>query len=147
MTGAAKNIIKSIQLDPENTDTQIQLAVCHEIMGEEEMAIMIYGKITETNPDCRKAYIQKATLLMKLDRFEDAIDVFRSILKVDKNYHRAYLGIGICFDKFGDTSMAKRYYKKFLKLMPDAVNAKTVMQRLFEINQKQPVKENFLKVV
>ena len=31
--------------------------------------------------------------------------------------------------------------------MPDAVNAKTVMQRLFEINQKQPARENFLKVV
>lgn len=144
---AVRNIMQAIKIEPKNTDYQIQLAVCHEIMEEEDMAIMIYGKITETNPDCRKAYVQKASLLMKLERFDDALDVFRSILKVDKTYYRAYLGIGICFDKFGDLAMAKRYYKKYLKLMPDAVNSNSVTQRLFEINKKQPIRQNFLKVV
>ena len=144
---SAKHFIKAIKLDPNNTDTQIQLAVAHEIMCEEDMAIMIYQKIMETNPDCEKAYIQKASLLMQVERYNEAIDVFSDILTLNPDYYRSYLGIGICLDKLGETVKAKRYYKRYLRLMPDAPNAKNVIKRLEDILKASLKHENFLKIV
>lgn len=144
---AVKNFIQAIKLNPDNTDTQIQLAVTHEIMGEEDMAIKIYQKIMETNPDCEKAYIQKASLLMQLDMFKDAIDVFVDILSLNPKYYRSYLGIGICLDKLGETSKAKRYYKKYLTLMPEAPNKKNVLTRMEKINTSKTKVLSVLKIV
>ncbi|MBQ2645628.1 tetratricopeptide repeat protein [bacterium] len=144
---AMKNLIQSIKLAPNNTDTQIQLAVAHEIIGEEDMAVQIYQKIMETNPDCEKAYIQKATLLIQLELYSDAICVFKDILELNKKYYRSYLGIAICLDKLGETQRAKRYYKKYLKFMPDGVNKNNVIKRLANIPNFETKHNNFLKIV
>lgn len=144
---AVKHFIQAIKIDPNNTDTQIQLAVTHEVMGEEDMAIKIYQKIMETNPDCEKAYIQKASLLMQIEMFSDAIDVFTDILSMNPKYFRAYLGIGICLDKTGESIKAKRYYKKYLTLMPDAPNSMNVLRRLKDIANSNQNHSNFLKTV
>jgi tetratricopeptide (TPR) repeat protein len=45
---ATKNLIKSLKLNPKNINAQIQLAITHEIMEENDMALMIYQKIIET---------------------------------------------------------------------------------------------------
>lgn len=111
------------------------------------MALQIYQKIMETNPEYQKAYIQKASLLMQMGYFEEAGDVFRAILKINPQYYRAYLGIGICFDKIGEHSKAKRYYKKYLTLKPEAINFVSVKNRLDALTQAEPAKENFLKLV
>ena len=142
-----KNIVQSIKIDPNNTDTQIQLAVAHEILGEEDMAIMIYQKIMETNPDCEKAFIQKASLLMQLEKYSEAIDIFSDILSLNPDYHRSYLGIGICLDKLGEPSKAKRYYKKYLNFMPEAANSSSVLNRLEYLANSIQKRENFLKIV
>lgn len=144
---AVHNFITSIKLNPNNTDTQIQLAVTHEIMGEEDMAIKIYQKIMETNPDCEKAYIQKASLLMELEMYNDALDTFLDILDLKPDYSRAYLGIGICLDKLGEISKAKRYYKKYLVSMPESANSREVFKRLKDLSSQLSSKENILKFV
>ena len=144
---AVKNFIQAIKINPSNTDTQIQLAVTHEIMGEEDMAVKIYQKITETNPDCEKAFIQKASLLMQLEMFREAMDVFFDILDINPKYYRSYLGIGICLDKIGEASKAKRYYIKYLTLMPDAPNKQNVLTRLEKLKKNNPEKTAVLKIV
>ena len=52
---AVKHFIKAIKIKPDNFDTQIQLAMAHEIMEEPEMALMIYQRIIEKNPVFIKA--------------------------------------------------------------------------------------------
>ena len=64
-----KHLIASIKLEPENLDIQMQLALVHEMIEEEDMALMIYQKIIETNPEYLRAYIQKATLYMHLNDY------------------------------------------------------------------------------
>ena len=118
--------------------------MAHEIMEEPEMALMIYQRIIEKNPVFLKAYIQKAALLMQMEKFAEACEIFRAILKINPDYYRAYLGIGICFDKIGEETKAKRYYRKYLKLKPEASNSISVKHRMDSI--ELPVHENFLKV-
>ncbi len=110
-----KHLVNSIKMEPNNTDIQMQLALVHEMIEEEDMALMIYQKIIETNPEYIRAYIQKATLYMHLEDYLNSAKMFSKVLKLKKDYYRAYLALGICMEKLGNSTGAKRYYKKYLK--------------------------------
>ena len=48
MTKAITSFQKSIMKDRDNLDVQLQLALAHELVHEEDMALKIYDKLIET---------------------------------------------------------------------------------------------------
>ena len=94
-------------------------------------------------PDFLKAYKHKAALLMSLDEYKDASTVFNQILKVKPTYSKAFLGIGICFDKLKRSVDAMRYYKKFIENKPDSSHTPFVENRLFNLKKSRPKNKNF----
>ncbi len=143
---AVVNLKESILLDKDNMEAQLQLGVAHELMEEYELALMIYQRIIEKHPSFLKAYQHQAALLVELKQYQDAASVFVQLIKINPQYYKAVLGIGICFDKMGKRSSAIRYYKRFLALKPNSKNAPDVIERLKQIQKIHSVsKENFLK--
>ncbi len=143
--GAIKNLICAIQINPDNPDAILQLGIAHELCEEYDLALMIYQKLIENTPRFIKAYENKSTLLMKLDRYKEAINVLGQILKLNPDYYKAYAGIGVCFDKLGKHTDAKRYYRKFLTLKPFSSDAKFIKNRLDKIKFLKP-KTKYLSV-
>jgi tetratricopeptide (TPR) repeat protein len=111
------------------------------------MALMIYQKIIETNPDYIRAYIQKATLYMHLEDYLNCAKIFKKVLKFNSEYYRAYLAIGICYEKLGNIQGARRFYKKYLKYSKDVENIKEVSLRIKELNGKIKKEVNNLKLL
>ena len=142
-----KYLISSIRLEPDNLEIQMQLALVHEMIEEEDMALMIYQKIIETHPQYLRAYIQKATLYMHIEDYLNSARVFKEIIKLNPEYHRAILALAICCEKLGNITIAKRYYKKYLKLCKDCTNYKDVVKRIYELNQSCRKKVYNLKVI
>ena len=99
----------------------------------------IYNKLIETKPGYLKAYAHKASLLICQGKYYEASKVFFKIIKLNANYHRAYLGIGVCFENLNRLSDAKRYYKKFLELKPNSKHAGYVNEKLEKLRKKHPV--------
>lgn len=144
---AVVNLKEAILLDKGNIEAQLQLGVAHELMEEYDIALMIYQRIMEKNPSFLKAYQHKAALLVELLQYQEAAGVFAQLIKINPQYYKAILGIGICFDKMGKTSGAIRYYKRFLELKPNSKNAPDVVLRLQQIQKKHCLsKENFLRL-
>ncbi len=133
---AIKNLTKSLRLNKNNLNAQIQLAISHEIAGEEEMALAIYQKIIEENPRTINAYNHKAGLYMQMGKFEPAKELFIQILKINPNYHRGYLGLGICLDRLGQEKKAVRYYKKYIAAKPKSETSYALVNRVCEIYSK-----------
>ena len=63
-------------------------------------------------------------LYIEKEEFKKAICLFKNILKINEEYYRAYLGLGLCFDKMGKYIYAVRFYKKYI-IFFSAVNALT----------------------
>ena len=61
---AIESLIKAIVINPDHNEAQIQLALAHEIVGEHELAMLIYDKLIETKPGYLKAFAHKASLLI-----------------------------------------------------------------------------------
>ncbi len=130
---ACKNFRKTIKLNPDFLYAQIQLAITHELMDEQIMAYSIYEKIIEEAPDYILAHHHKAGLLMSLGNFEDAAREFFEILKIDDTYAKAYLGLGICFDKLEKYTNAVRFYKKYIVANKDSEAVKSIASRMIDI--------------
>ena len=130
---ACKNFRKTIKLNPDFLNAQIQLAITHELMDEQKMAYSIYEKIIEEAPDFILAHHHKAGLLMSLGNFEDAAREFFEILKIDDTYAKAYLGLGICFDKLEKYTNAVRFYKKYIVANKDSEVVKSIASRMIDI--------------
>ena len=141
-----KAIINLKKAEPDNVDLQMQLALVHEMIEEEDMALMIYQKIIEKNPDYIRAYIQKATLYMYLQDYLNSVKLFRKVLQLNPEYYRACLAIAICYDKLGNSASALRYYKKYIKFSLNTENNKEILQRISLMSNRQK-KANYLKIV
>lgn len=133
---ARKNFINTIRLDNKNINAQIQLALSHELLNEPQMALSIYQKIIEEHPRLILPYSHKAALYISLDMYEDAIKTFFEVLKVNPNYYRANLGVGICFDKLGKYSNAVRFYKKYIVRKPKGPTTHALIGRICEMYAK-----------
>lgn len=137
---------ETIKLDETNLNAQVQLAVAHELCNEEEMALMIYDKINEEAPKFFKAHQHKAALLVNLEKYKEACMTFYQILKLNPQYEKAILGIGICFDKLKRFTDAVRYYRKFLTVKPKSEHLIQVKERIAAIKNK-PKRNSTLTIV
>ncbi len=134
--GAIKNFVKAVQIDPKNPEAILQLGISHELCEEYDMALMIYQKLIENSPEFIKAYDHKSSLLMKMNRYQEASQVLTNIIKKDSSHHEAFVGIGICLDKLGQKTDAQRYYRKFLSNEPNSPQASFVKTRMQKIKMQ-----------
>ncbi len=145
---ARKNFIRTIKLDDDNLRAQLQLAVSHELMGEDFMAIDIYKTIIEKKPDYFMAYNHLASLYMDSEMFEDAAKLFYKMLDMNPENYRANLGLGLCFDKMKKYSVAVRFYKKYIARKPKSETSRVLASRIYDIYTKHTSQnKNGLKLV
>ena len=145
---AIKNFVRTIRLDKNNINAQIQLAISHELAGEIEMALSIYQKIIEEKPRQILAYNHKAGLLMQIGCYEEALELFKQILKINPNYYRANLGLGICLDRLEQYAPAIRCYKKYITQKPKSDTAYALVNRICEIySNKQRIPKCSLRMI
>lgn len=140
-------LIKSIVIDPDNADAQVQLALAHELVQEDDLAMLIYDKLIETKPGYLKAYGHKASLLICQGKYFEASKIFFKLIKLNPNYHRAYIGMGVCFENMNRPVDAKRYFRKYLSMIPDSKHAEYVHMKLDGLRKTKTVTNPFgLKV-
>lgn len=139
---AQKNFIRTIKLSPENKNAQIKLALTHELSGEDDMAILVYNTIIEKNPTYIPALSNLASLYIEQEKYLEAINLFKQILKINEEYYRANLGLGLCFDKLGEYVYAIRHYKKYISKKPYSQTAKSLAGRILDIYKNRNKNES-----
>lgn len=144
---AIPHLIKAIIINRENLEAQIQLAIAHELVEEEDLSLMIYNKLIETNPDFLKAYYNKAAMLMGMGDYMEASRTFFQLIKKNPDYYKAYLGIAMSFDKMSKFKDAIRYYKKFLTLKKFSEDSVFARNRINELREEHFSKENKFTLV
>lgn len=138
---------KSISLDKNQLDVQLQLALAHEIVEEQDMALIIYNKIIEEHPEYIKAHSHKAALYICQGKYLEASKIFFDILSKNSAFHRAYFGLAVCFDNMKKISEAKRFYSKFLRIKPNSSHADYAKERLGILSKNNTEKVTYMSLV
>ena len=104
---------EAIMLDKTKIEAQLQLAKAHEVLGENDMAELMYNRIIELNPTNASAYSNKANMYMNENLYFEAGAIYNQLIKISPNFAQAYFGMGVCFEKLGKITDSIRYFKKF----------------------------------
>ena len=137
---ALREFRSAILLNKSKVEAQIQLAKAHEVLGDDDMAEMIYKRIINFFPANISAYSNLANYYMSHENYLDAGSVYKQLLKINANYSQAYFGLGICFEKFGKINDAIRYFRKFSELKPNSINSAEVKKHLKKLKKMLPQK-------
>lgn len=74
-------------------------------------------------------YMHKGDMDAAISRFEDAI-------RLRANFAKPRLLLGEAYEKKGDKSEAIRYYKEYLRVLPNAPDAKKVQEKIEKLSKK-----------
>ncbi len=111
----------------EKLESDLRRAELLELVGQEERAKAIYESFvkyyTDSDPQTAFELTQIARALVRLERFQDANDMYRAAIEADSDYLEAQLGAGELFTEKYNYSDAAQFIDDGLKLNPNSARA------------------------
>ncbi len=104
-----------LKRDPENPHWPHYLAFILAGYGELEVAIPLWERTIELDPDYMPAHLRRGEALMKLNRMEDAKDAFLRVLIHDPDNPHAFHGLARIYIDEDDYVTALDYLKKSME--------------------------------
>jgi tetratricopeptide (TPR) repeat protein len=84
---------------------------------------------SSSRASAQQAY-RTASRLLVTGETDSAIAKFNEALAARPGYAPAYRGLGLAYERRGDTGRALRYYKKYLRASPDSRDADAIRKRV-----------------
>lgn len=110
---------KCIDLNPFNKDAWFSLAQAMELNGLKEDAISAYDFALTIDEECEKCCYAKASLLTELDRFDAAIDVYKSILEFTDSPLYATYQLAELYSEYNKLEEAMVCYRDLIEINPE----------------------------
>lgn len=143
----AKKISKSfIDHNPQNLNGFINLAKIYELEYNWDLALEIYIKARELNPDHLSIILGYANALFQLQHFEEAKHLYQNFLNTQPHRHQGLEGLAKIARVCGYPQLALEYSKKLIQNFPEmAAGYNECMINLIELNRHKEANEYFLK--
>lgn len=90
-SSALKMSMAALSVNKEKIDYKIFIAKCLEELHEFKEAINLYNEILLNNPSHKKTLLEKAELLRKTFKYDEALEISKITLKLDGNDINCYL--------------------------------------------------------
>lgn len=115
----------TLELNPQNVDTKIDLASCYVEMGVEPMkGIGLLREIEKTHPDNVKLQYSFAYFSVQSGQLEKAIARFEKIKQLQPDNFGVYYSLADVYERMGNKEKAIENYEKYASLTDD-LNEKT----------------------
>ena len=86
----------AIEIEPELYDAWILIGQLHEDLGN-EVAIQYFNSAIDLDPTNINGWHSKAFYLQNQDQIPEALEIYRKINKIDKQFEEAYLNAGLLY--------------------------------------------------
>ncbi len=144
---ALQNFLDALELDKNNPETHYYLGIVYARMGKYEWAVDYLQKVF----DSELAYINKihTTMILGyictiLERYDEALEMFRSIIDLGLESAQAYAAIGYIMDRRGDFKEAIMNLYRAIEIDPDNANAHNSLGYIYaesSLNLDEALKE------
>jgi tetratricopeptide (TPR) repeat protein len=109
---------KSLELNPQKTNTWLYLGEIYYSLGKYRRAAGAYQKYVSLNPKNDRAYYGLYYSLARLRRFEDAENACRQAIAINPTNSIYYVARGYCLENLGHYVAADKTLEKALSLDP-----------------------------
>jgi tetratricopeptide (TPR) repeat protein len=116
---AEKFFLDGLKNDPYNKDILYCISEMYEKSGFPDKALVHLERIVQDYPDEISAQYHKGLLLFKKNRFDEAINTFKSVIDKDPKHIGALFSLAIVYESVGDITQAKDTYDNILTIRPE----------------------------
>src|SRR5262249_28191100 len=123
---AFQEFSKALILDSRNLKILDHRAALSLMVGDYNLAIKDYTCILGSTPikeRQRSTFINRAMAYVQLNRFQDALDDYRTAGKISASDHSTSLGVAYCLEHLGRHKEALAEYSQIIKQEPNNLEA------------------------
>ena len=120
---AAKLYLQLAVQFPQTEKFLIAAGNCYDCLGDKKVALGLYRKALNINPQALPALINIATIYYELKKYEKVVEFSTSALEINPDNFSALLNLGNAHYAQGHYEDALVYYRKMHKLNPNSYNA------------------------
>jgi tetratricopeptide (TPR) repeat protein len=104
-----------------------------------DVALKIFDRVVDLDPQFAEGWNKRATVLWLLDRNEESMEDIRRTLALEPRHFGAISGMGLILIEAGDKAGALKAFEEVLKISPSSPGAKHHIERLRALMQGESV--------
>ncbi|MCZ6633684.1 MAG: tetratricopeptide repeat protein [bacterium] len=139
---AIKHYRAAVAVDTTNYEIRYELGVLYESQDDPTHAARTFRKALVLRPDNLALGFRLSDLLIRLQAFQDAVDLYNTILLKHHQTAQIYFNLGTLYDHLGDPTNAIQSYRQTTRLDPHFSNAHLNMA--IDLLQQKQFKEALL---
>ncbi len=128
---ALSNIKYLIKYFPEDAELQYNLGILYEKLKDFKKAKTAYLKAIEISPH-DDFYYNLGEVLVNLEEWDKAIEIFQKVLKNDPKDGNCYFNIGICYFHKDEINKATDNFQQAINLNPDDIFAHFYLGNIYQ---------------
>lgn len=102
-------------------------------IGENKKALLSFDSSMHESYTFMEPYLQKASTLMNMKRYQEAINVLIKATTIQNSFEEGYYLLGQCYEKLNQIDAAVDAYQKALFYAPDNTEAKDALEKINKI--------------
>lgn len=130
---ALSNLKYLIKYFPEDAEIYYNIGILHEKLKEFENAEQAYKSAIDISPQ-EDFYYNLGEVLVSLEKWDEAIDVFKKVLQTDSNDGNCYFNLGLCYLNKEETNLAIDSFQQAINLNPQDIFAYFYLGSIYENN-------------
>ena len=116
--GALIPFKKALNMAPDFFDCSIAMASCLHMLGKYDEALSVYDTVLGNRPDLAAAWNNRGNTLLKLCRYEQAVESYSRALELAPGLLDARVALATCYQALGMVSEAMSACKAVLEVEP-----------------------------
>ena len=138
VAAAEKTFQRALQLDRDQPRTWSYLGGTYFRKGDFDSALQHFKQALMLNPGDARACNNVATTYNRLGKHEKAKDFYLRTIKIDWKYPLPYRNLGVLYaTHLRRPELAKRFWNRFLKLVPSGPEAEAVRREMEEMEKRE----------
>jgi len=113
---AARDLEKSLELDPKYTAAYREMANVYNEIGDTDLALEVYKKVIELKPDYWEGFKDLGVYHLSNGDFENAIQNFETVVSITPDNSKAFSNLGIAYYYQGQNGKAREMFETSLRL-------------------------------
>ncbi|MCG6925326.1 MAG: tetratricopeptide repeat protein [Acidobacteria bacterium] len=127
---------KSLELDPDNKESQVMLAQVHKSMGRGDEALAELEKLIQQSPGDPQLHYDVGVFYLNAQRYEDAYAEFDEVRKLDPDNVDVLYLLGTLSVNLGEIDRARGLLQEYLDRAPEDAQYRATASEL--VTQLQP---------
>lgn len=135
-----------LKADPKDEFTLLEIAACHEKLGEIDKAIYTYEKMLSINPFHKEAWLNLGRVCTEVERYAKAIESYSFALAIDENDYLAGLLLAHAYYENGNYQKAADQYTQHANIDQEDAPSLIFIADCYEQMENFSVAINYYKI-